>query len=133
MWIDKTISQKKRFLSDCIKKPMQHLAKQCSMDWGNPEQLTKILHQLYSSIPKCQFLYFFYVLGKQFSGGVSDNDINMSTLGREIQERPYFQGLLPYKGMSLSSIYLSLRNNQACITALYAVKKDDELLCYPEP
>ena len=50
MRIDRTISQKKRFLSGCIKKPMKCLAKECADDWGNPEQLTRILYRHYQSI-----------------------------------------------------------------------------------
>ena len=128
MRIDRTISQKKRFLSGCIKKPMKCLAKECADDWGNPEQLTRILHRHYQSIPNCQLLYCFNVVGKQFSASVSEKDINMSMLGREIKQRPYFQGLLPFNGMALSSIYLSQGNEQPCITALFAVKNYDDLL-----
>jgi len=128
MWIDKNIGQKKRLLSGCIKKPMMKLVRKCANDWGNPDQLTKILHQHIDSIPNCKLLYCFDVMGMQFSGSVSNHDINMSLLGQALKDRPYFRGLLPYNGMALSSIYISSQNQQPCITAFFAIKKEHDLL-----
>ena len=128
MWIDKNIGQKKRLLSGCIKKPLMKLVCKCVNDWGNPEQLSKILQLHIESIPHCQMLYCFDVMGTQFSGSVSNYGINMATLGQTLEDRPYFQGLLPYNGMALSSIYLSTQTQQPCITVLYAVRKEHDLL-----
>ncbi len=128
MWIDKTISQKKRFLAGCIIKPMRLLTKLVSNDWGNPEQLTRILQLHFQHFPTCQLLYCLDAKGTQFSGQVSNNDVDMTTLGKDLQHRPFFQGILPYKGMTLSSIYLNDRNSQPCITALSAVTHDGDLL-----
>lgn len=128
MWIDKNIGQKKRFLSGCIKKPMVKLVRKCANDWGNPEQLTTILNNHFESIPGCQSLYCVDVMGNQFSGSISKHGSNMSKLGQVLKDRPYFQGLLPYNGLALSSIYLSLEKQQPCITALFAIKKGHDLL-----
>lgn len=128
MWIDKNIGQKKRFLSGCIKKPMMKLVKKCAKDWGNPEQLTKILERHFESIPSCQSLYCIDIMGNQFSGIVTQHGNNMIMLGQVLRDRPYFQGLLPYNGLALSSIYLCKLNNQPCITALFAIKKEHDLL-----
>ena len=128
MWIDKNTSQKKRLLSRYVKTPMIKLAHRCANDWGNPEKITRILHQHFETIPNCQLLYCFDVTGKQFSGSVTRHGIDMSSLGEERKDRPYFQGLLPYKGMALSAIYLSTADQQPCITALFAIKKDYDLL-----
>jgi len=127
MWIDKNIGQKKRFLSGCIKKPMMKLVKKCANDWGNPEQLTKILFNHFESIPSCQSLYCIDIMGNQFSGSISKHGINMMVLGQSLRNRPYFQGLLPYNGLALSSIYLCSETQQPCITALFAIKKDHDL------
>ncbi len=128
MWTDNNIGQKKRLISGCIKKPMRKLVRECASDWGNPEQLTKILYKHLKVISYCQKLYCFDVTGKQFSGSVSHQDINMTALGQVLSDRPYFQGLLPYNGMALSSVYLGLRNKQPCITALFAVREEQDLL-----
>ena len=128
MWIDKNIGQKKRLLSGCIKKPMTKLVRQCANHWGNPDQLTKILHQQIESIPNCQMLYCFDIMGKQFSGSIFKHGVDMSGLGQVLKDRPYFQGLLPYNGMALSSIYISARNQQPCITAMFAIKNRHDLL-----
>ena len=128
MWIDKNFGQKKRLLSRCIKTPMMKLVRHCADDWGNPEKITTFLQQHIETIPNCQVLYCFDVLGKQFSGSVTRHGVDMSVLGRELNGRPYFQGLLPYNGMALSPIYLSLPNQQPVITALFAIKTDYDLL-----
>ena len=128
MWIDKTISQKKRFLVGCIINPMRRLTKLCSKDWGNPEQLTRILQLHFQNFPTCQLLYCLNAKGTQFSGRVSVNDADMTLLGRDLNKRPFFQGLLPYKGMALSAIYLNDKNAQPCITALSAVTHEGDLL-----
>jgi len=128
MWIDKTISQKKRFLAGCIIKPMRRVTKVCSNDWGNPEQLTRILQLHFQNFPACQQLYCIDAKGTQFSGSISANSVDLTSLGRELQQRPFFQGLLPYKGMALSAIYLSDKNAQPCITALSAITRKGDLL-----
>lgn len=128
MWIDKNTSQKKRLLSRYIKIPMIKLAYRCANDWGNPEKITKLLHQYFETIPNCQLLYCLDVTGKQFSGSVARDGSDMSLLGKERKDSPYFQGLLPYKGMALSAIYLSATDHQPCITALFAVKQGYDLL-----
>ncbi len=128
MWIDKTISQKKRFLAGCIIKPMRRLSKLCSNDWGNPEQLTQILQLHFQNFPTCQLLYCLDAKGTQFSGLVSNNEVDLASLGQDLHERPFFQGLLPYKGMALSAIYLNHKNAQPCITALAAVTHEGDLL-----
>ena len=128
MWIDKTIAQKKRFLAGCIIKPMRHLTKLCSDDWGNPEQLTKILQLHFQNFPTCQQLYCLDAKGMQFSGSVSIEQVDFTSLGRDLHKRPFFQGLLPFKGMALSAIYLSNKNPQPCITALSAITRQGDLL-----
>jgi len=128
MWNDKTISQKKRFLAGCIIKPMRWVTKVCSNDWGNPEQLTQILQLHFQKFPACQQLYCIDAKGTQFSASIFANNVDFASLGRELHKRPFFQGLLPYKGMALSAIYLSDKNAQPCITALSAITCNGDLL-----
>jgi len=128
MWIDKTISQKKRFLAGCIIKPMRRLTKLCSNDWGNPEQLTRILQLHFQNFPACQLLYCIDAKGTQFSGCVAAKSVDLKSIGRDLHNRPFFQGLLPFKGMALSAIYLNYKNAQPCITALSAVTHEGDLL-----
>lgn len=128
MLLDKTISQKKRFLASCIKKPLMQLASECADYWREPQRLAAILKNNFDSIPECRLLYCFDTHGRQYSSQTDGRCVNDEMIGRLLNDRPYFHGLLPYQGLALSSIYLSQHSNQPCITAICAVRYKDTLL-----
>lgn len=128
MWIDSSIGQKKRFLAGSLKKPMKSILRQCRETWHRPQQLSQVLQESINALPCCNQLYCLDTQGRQVSGRVSNLEVDMQSLHCSLQHRPYFQGLLPYNGLALSSIYLSLIQQAPCITALHAVRNQHELL-----
>jgi hypothetical protein len=59
---------------------------------------------------------------------VQASGIDPSWRGRDLSQRPYLKNHLPFKGVMLSSVYMSQYVPKQCITALQAVSKDNRLL-----
>src|SRR3970040_1398103 len=59
---------------------------------------------------------------------VQPGRIDPSWRGRDLSQRPYLKNHLPFKGVMLSSVYMSQYLPKQCITALQAVTKDNNLL-----
>lgn len=48
--------------------------------------------------------------------------------GRDLSQRPYLKNNLPFKGVMLSSVYLSQYVPRHCVTALQAVSRNNQLI-----
>ena len=125
---DDTVSHKKRFLASLIKSPLEQLACACGPLWNSVDALTQNLQQEFRKLPHCQLLYAIDTAGRQISANVNRQLIDNTWLGQDLSARPYLQGILPYRGMALSAAYLSQRSMQPCLTALQAVRQQDNLL-----
>lgn len=123
-----TVSHKKKFLASLIKAPFDQLAISCGPVWGNPDDLTRHLQQDLRKLPHCQLLYAIDTHGKQVSANISRQLIDNTWRGQDLSDRPYLRSNLPFRGMTLSAAYLSLRSLQPCITAVQAVHHQDTLL-----
>lgn len=126
MWYKESVSQKKRFLSSYLKAPMDKLSVECAKNWYDPAALSATLRDFYPSVPHCQLLYCFDCRGQQTSSSIYRNHDDPVQLGRDLSARPFFYGLLPYTGMSLSSVYLCERSVEPCITAINAIRCDGD-------
>jgi hypothetical protein len=125
---DDTVSHKKKFLASLIKAPLEQLACACGMLWRSSDALTQNLQREFRKLPHCQLLYALDTAGRQISANVNRQQIDNTWQGQDLSMRPYLQGILPYRGMTLSAAYLSARSLQPCITALQAVRHQDGLL-----
>lgn len=128
MWSKETISHKKKLLASLLKVPLAQLAGHVAQTWSTAEDLNKTLHAGMCRLPHCQLLYAISTEGSQTSANITRNGLDNSWHGQDLSARPYLQGTLPFKGMSLSPVYLSQRSMLPCITALQAVSKDNQLL-----
>jgi len=123
-----TILKVKDALADSISKPLAHLAIQCAAVWPDPDALDKQLRQAIGAIPACHLLYAWNVDNIEVSSLVLPDTVDTSWRGRDLSDRPYLKNHLPYKGIMISSVYLSEASHGQCITALQAVSRDDKLL-----
>ncbi|MBI1423809.1 MAG: hypothetical protein GC149_10125 [Gammaproteobacteria bacterium] len=128
MWSKEAVSHKKKLLASLLKAPLEQLAAMATSCWDNAEILTQTLQSSLCKLPHCQLLYAIDTQGRQLCGNITRHGIDNTWRGQDLSARPYLQGILPFKGMTLSAAYLSQRSMQPCITALQAVRLEDRLL-----
>lgn len=127
MWSKDSVSNKKKFLASLLKAPLAQMAGEATASWDNVEELTRILQTGMCKLPHCQLLYAIDTAGRQISPNITRTGIDNTWRGQDLSARPYLQGIVPFKGMTLSAAYLSQRSMQPCITAIQAVRQGDRL------
>ncbi|HEC14020.1 MAG TPA: hypothetical protein ENI80_12380 [Acidiferrobacteraceae bacterium] len=125
--IQQTILAKKAALADAVSEPLRALAERCAAVWPQPDALDEILQADMGSIPNCHLLYSWNVEGIAISSMVQAEGIDSSWRDRNLSDRPYLKNNLPFKGIMLSSVYKSLYTHKSCVTALQAIRSEDEL------
>ncbi|MEJ2608607.1 MAG: hypothetical protein P8179_00675 [Candidatus Thiodiazotropha sp.] len=96
--------------------------------WQEPDTLDQIFLKHISEIVNCEFLYAWDIEGKEISSLVMLTGVDSSWRGRDLSNRPYLKNNLPFKGIMLSSVYHSQFSQRECVTALQAVRRDEELM-----
>ena len=126
--LQQAISAKKEALAAQVKKPMANLAKRCADVWPNADALDALLATGFDDIPHSHLFFVLNIDGIQISSNVERDHADTSWRGLDQSERPYLMKNLPYRGVMLSSLYVSLRTHKQCITVLHAINQDDKLL-----
>ena len=93
--------------------------------WPDPDGIDRVLAEALPGQPKCRLLYLIDPEGRQISSNVSPEGIDPSFRGQTLADRPYFRATLPYRGLTLSPVYVSRRHHNLVITALYPLHVDD--------
>lgn len=125
--LQQVISAKKAALAKTIESPLEQIASKLAEVWPDSDQIDQLLSQQKTTVPGCHLLYTLDINGIQLSSNVGEK-LNSDWRGQDLSQRPFFNTALPYKGMMLSTTYLSIRNLKSCISAIYAVSKDEILL-----
>ncbi len=126
--LQEIVSHRKRWLAHRIEAELAHLAQECADRWSFSEDLDVTLKQGLQRLPHCQLLYVLNGDFRQCSSNVGPLAVEAQWRGQDLSARPYLQGLLPYRGLVLSSVYLSNRSLEPCISGLHAIQGDDGLL-----
>lgn len=126
--LQQTILEKKAALADAVSAPLATIAARSAEVWPDADTLDKRLQEGLPTLPNCQLLYAWDVNGIELSSMVRASGPDPSWRGRDLSERPYLKNHLPYKGVMLSSVYLSKYTFEYCLTALQAVSRDNQLL-----
>ncbi|MBI3546113.1 MAG: hypothetical protein HY081_05910 [Gammaproteobacteria bacterium] len=127
-FIQQAILTKKAALADAISEPMGSISRDCAAIWPQADALDRILQDAIKNIPHCHLLYAWDINGIEISSMVQADSIDPSWRGRDLSQRPYLKNHLPFKGVMLSSVYMSQYVPKQCITALQAVSKNNNLL-----
>jgi hypothetical protein len=127
-FISDTILSKKAALANAVSEPLAALGKRCAQIWPDADALDQIFQTIIGHIPHCHSLYAWNVDGVEISSMVQADRVDSSWRGRDLSQRPYLKNNLPFKGIMLSSVYLSMYTPKQCITALQAVSREDQLL-----
>lgn len=128
MWLKQAIVYKKAQLTELVEQPMSELAADCAAVWGRADALDECLIGWIERIPHCHLLYAVDTEGVQVSSNVSDHTVESHWRGQALGGRPFHTGSLPYRGLTLSSVYVSKVSHKRCITAIHAVTRENELL-----
>jgi len=126
--LQQTILEKKAALADTVSAPLGLLAARVAEVWPDADAIDLRLQEGLASLPNCQLLYAWDVNGIELSSMVRAKGPDPSWRGRDLSDRPYLKNHLPYKGVMLSSVYLSKYTYEFCLTALQAVSRDNQLL-----
>lgn len=126
--IQQAVLAKKAALADAVSDPMARLGERCVNIWPDADALDRVLGEAIGTIPHCHLLYAWDINGIEISSMVQAKGADPSWRGRDLSQRPYLKNHLPFKGVMLSSAYMSQYVPQQCITALQAVSKENNLL-----
>jgi hypothetical protein len=127
-FLQQTILAKKDALASAISAPLGQLAERAAGVWPNANALDRVLLDGIATVPDCHLLYCWDINGIELSSMVQAGSADPSWRGRDLSQRPYLKNHLPFKGIMLSSVYLSQYRPTQCITALQAVSRDSTLL-----
>ena len=126
MWMQSTLIEERRKAMAALFKPaMQNLSKKCVAVWPNSDELDKVLHQNFFSLPNCNLVYVVDKSGKQKSSNITKNGIDSSYRNQDLSIRPYSLNL--YKNFTLSSAYISQTTGSPCISAVDPVIGNEHL------
>lgn len=116
-----TILATKAALADAVSAPLAKISEQCALCWDDADQLDNALIKSITSVPHCHLLYAWDVNGIEVSSMVQADKVDPSWRGKDLSQRPYLKNHLPFRGIMLSSVYLSMYARTECVTALQAV------------
>lgn len=126
--LQQTILEKKAALADAVSAPLARLADRVAEVWPDADAIDQRLQEGLTSLPNCHLVYAWNVNGIELSSMVRAKGPDPSWRGRDLSQRPYLKNHLPFKGVMLSSVYLSEYTYEFCLTALQAVSRDNQLL-----
>jgi hypothetical protein len=127
-WVKQVIAYKKTALSKLAEKPMARLATACAEVWDDPDQLDDVLQDGMSELALCDLIFAVDTHGVIISSNVETDFRDEKWRGRDMTGRPFMEGTLPYKGYTISPVYISTHNMKSCITVMQAVNKGDNVL-----
>jgi len=122
------ISLKKNALAKLVEQPLAAIADRCANAWPDADALDQLLKEAYQEIPYAHLLFVLNIDGIQVSSNVEKDNADLAWRGLDQSKRPYLMKNLPYRGVMLSSLYMSLRTHKQCITALHSINLGEQLL-----
>jgi len=126
--LQQAISSKKEALAEIVEKPLATIADRCAEVWSDPDALDQLLLDAHNEIPYTHLLFVLNIDGIQISSNVEKDNADLSWRGLDQSKRPYIMKNLPYRGVMLSSLYMSLRTRKQCITVLHSINRGEQLL-----
>ena len=126
--LQQTILEKKAALAEIVSTPFAQIAEQVAEVWPDADAIDQRLRENLSLLPNCHLLYAWDLNGIELSSMVRASGPDPSWRGRDLSDRPYLKNHLPFKGVMLSSVYLSKYTFEYCLTVLQAVRRDHQLL-----
>lgn len=127
MWFKQAILYKKAELTRMLEAPLAALAERCAAAWPEPAALDALLRDGMAGVPHAQRLYVCDADTRQLSAGITTEQVEEHRRGRRFSEQPYDAGNLPFRGMTLTSVFLDEDTLKRRIAAIQAVIGGDML------
>jgi len=127
-WVKQVISYKKSALSELAESSMAKLALRCADVWDDADKLDDVLQEAMIDLPHCDLIFAVDTNGIITSSNVETDYRDEQWRGRNMNGRPFMETTLPYKGYTMSPVYISTHNMKSCITLMQAVNKGDQVL-----
>jgi len=125
-----SINLQRNKLANLLTEPLANIAQKCALAWGQRERLDTELTAGFPHVPYCTYLYIVDNKGIQLSDNISSGGILPEHFGRDRSSRPYMQELHTSEEFLLSEAYVSLRASRPSLTALQAIRRNNENLGY---
>jgi len=122
-----TVDDKKTELANIIREPLGALAKACAKVWPDGQEIDELLKKGIHEVAQCKLIYVWNRDNRVLSEMVSPHASDDAWRGRDLSERPYLKKRLPFKGIMLSSVYISDFDSRRTITALQAINPNNHL------
>jgi len=127
-WFKEIVSNKKKTLAKRSEGILTALAKSCIYAWDDPDELDKILQDSLNMLPYCDLIYAVNTKGILISSNIEAHQKDSTLRGRSLTGRPYMEKTLPYKGFTMSPVYISTHSGKSCITVMQSVTTEDKVL-----
>jgi hypothetical protein len=128
MWFKQAILYKKAELTRMLEGPLAALAEQCAGVWPDAAALDGLLGAEFASVANAARLYVCDADTRQLSAGIAAATLEEHRRGRRLGEQPYDAGNLPFRGMTLTSVFLDEDTLKRSIAAIQAIIGNDMLL-----
>lgn len=122
-----SVDEKKSLLASVVRAPLGELAAECGEVWPDPLRVDEILQRGLVTVPHCKLIYAWGRDNQVISSMISQQGMDQSWRGRDLSERPYLTRNLPFRGIMLSSVYISEYDSRRTITALQAINPRNHL------
>lgn len=129
---ESAIKTRKSKLIEHLSQPLHWIGEKVADVWGQPEAMAKIFFNCLNRddvLLTSHSIYAFDLDGVQISPEVSRIERINKHLGDNISSRPYFASR-PDNGIALSRSYTNSHTGKSCITAMYGVEKEGQLIGY---
>jgi hypothetical protein len=131
-WLENSISKQRDFIEGLLLDPMGQLANDCAQNWGDTEGLDKAIKNFLENKQdhRCRLLYAVDKHGTQVSSNITDDQIDKTLVGQNLASRPYLDDIDIYENSALllSDVYIDKQTRKPCITALYNIRLNDEVV-----
>lgn len=127
-WFKEVVRNKKKALAKLAEEPLGKLALACVNVWKNPDALDHVLQDGMKLLPHCDLIYAVDTVGTLISSNVEAQKLDNTLRGRQLGGRPYMETTLPYKGFTLSPVYISTHTGKSCITVMQSVSHENQVL-----
>jgi hypothetical protein len=122
-----SVEEKKLALASVIREPLCELALACGEVWPVGEKIDVILKAGISRVPHCKLIYSWDRNNHVISAMIGPHKRDDNWRGCDLSERPYLKKNLPFKGIMLSSVYISQYDSRRTVTALQAINPNNHL------
>ena len=122
-----SVEEKKLALASIVREPLGELAEACGKVWPEGGKIDAILKAGINGVSNCKLIYAWNRDNCVVSAMINPQGLDINWQGRNLSERPYLKKNLPFKGIMLSSVYISEYDRRRTVTALQAINPDNHL------